>query len=154
MTMMEFQGVLEARELRGAAVPLPMDPVQVFGRARAPVKVSVNGNPPYRTTVAIYGGVGWIGVRKEQRAEYSVDVGDTLTLLVERDDEPREVVPPVELALALETNAVAKAAYEGLSYTHRREYARWVDEAKRQETRDRRAMRAIEMLRDGRRDPG
>jgi hypothetical protein len=151
---MEFSGVIEARELRGAAVPLPVDPVTVFGRARAPVTVSVNGNPPYRTTVAIYAGVGWIGVRKEQRAQYRVDVGDTVTLQVERDDAPREVVPPPELARALEGDDKAMAMYNSLSYTHRREYARWVEEAKRQETRDRRADRAVEMLRVGRRDPG
>ena len=151
---MEFEGVLEARELRGAAVPLPMDPVTEFGRARAPVTVSVNGNPPYRTTVAIYGGVGWIGVRKDQRAEYRVDVGDRIRLRVERDDQPREVVAPPELQRALDFDDKARAMYEGLSYTHRREYARWVAEAKRQDTRDRRAERAIEMLRVGRRDPG
>lgn len=151
---MEFEGLIEARELRGAAVPLPVDPVTAFGRARAPVTVSVNGHPPYRTTVAIYGGVGWIGVRKEHRAEYRVDIGDKVQLTVERDDAPREVVPPPELQRALETDDKARAMYESLSYTHRREYARWVEEAKRQETRDRRAERAVEMLRVGRRDPG
>lgn len=151
---MEFEGVIEARDLRGAAVPLPIDPVTVFGRARAPVTVSVNGHPPYRTTVAIYGGVGWIGVRKEHRAQYRVDVGDVVKLNVERDDAPREVIPPPELQVALAGDEKARAMYDSLSYTHRREYARWVEEAKRQETRNRRAERAVEMLRVGRRDPG
>jgi uncharacterized protein YdeI (YjbR/CyaY-like superfamily) len=39
---------------------------------------------------------------------------------------------------------------DGLAYTHRKEYARWVDEAKRDETRDRRVVQALEMLREGR----
>jgi uncharacterized protein YdeI (YjbR/CyaY-like superfamily) len=42
-----------------------------------------------------------------------------------------------------------KAAFEALAFTHRKEYARWVGDAKRQETRDRRVTRALEMLREG-----
>jgi uncharacterized protein YdeI (YjbR/CyaY-like superfamily) len=43
----------------------------------------------------------------------------------------------------------AQAAFERLAFTHRKEYARWVAEAKREETRDRRVARALEMLREG-----
>jgi uncharacterized protein YdeI (YjbR/CyaY-like superfamily) len=56
---------------------------------------------------------------------------------------------PADLAAALEGDAEAARAFEALSYSHRRQYVTWVDEAKRDETRRRRIARTIEMLRDG-----
>jgi uncharacterized protein YdeI (YjbR/CyaY-like superfamily) len=49
--------------------------------------------------------------------------------------------------------AEASAAYNSLSFSHRREYAQWIAEAKRQETRERRAAKALEMLQAGERNP-
>ena len=72
---------------------------------------------------------------------------------LERDDEPREVDVPPLLKHALAGDPVAAAAFEALSYTARREYAEWVAQAKRDETRERRATKAVEMLKDGRRHP-
>jgi uncharacterized protein YdeI (YjbR/CyaY-like superfamily) len=60
------------------------------------------------------------------------------------------VTVPAALADALASDAEARAAFEALSYTHRRELARWVEEAKREETRRRRVERSLTMLREGR----
>jgi uncharacterized protein YdeI (YjbR/CyaY-like superfamily) len=65
------------------------------------------------------------------------------------DDEPRMVEPPAELAEALAADAAAKAAWEALAPSHRKEYARWVAEAKRPETRRARGAKAAAMLRAG-----
>jgi len=80
-------------------------------------------------------------------------VGDELQVTMELDDEPREVEVPPALAAALANDDAARGAYEGLSFTHRKEYARWIDEAKRPETRERRVRRAIEMLNEGIKHP-
>jgi uncharacterized protein YdeI (YjbR/CyaY-like superfamily) len=72
---------------------------------------------------------------------------------LEADDQPRTVAPPADLADALTADPEAKAAFDGLSFTHQREYAEWVAEAKRAETRRRRVEQAVQMLRDGRRHP-
>ena len=64
-----------------------------------------------------------------------MDAGDRVTVEVELDTEPREVEVPPELAEALEPEPELRAFFDGLSYTHRREYAEWVAEAKREETR-------------------
>ena len=152
--MTEFETVVESmNEGRGAAAALPFDPKAAFGRARAPVRVAVGSHEPFRTTVAVYGGVGWIGLRKAQLADMGLAVGDRITMRVELDEEPREVDVPPELAAALTADPAAAAAYDALSYTHRREYARWIAEAKRSETRERRAAKAVGMLRDGVRTP-
>jgi uncharacterized protein YdeI (YjbR/CyaY-like superfamily) len=68
---------------------------------------------------------------------------------IELDTAPREVDVPPELAAALAGDPAALAAFDALAYTHRKEYARWVQEAKRDETRRRRIAQALQMLRKG-----
>lgn len=132
---------------------VPFDPKQVWGRARAPVRVSVEGYAEWPTTVAVYGGNGWIGLRKDQLAEMELALGDEVTMTVTLDDEPRVVLLPEDLDAAIGAAGDARAAYERLSYSHQREYARWVTDAKRPETRARRVGSAVQMLREGRRTP-
>ena len=152
--MQRFEGEIQSvNDGRGAAVALPFEPKAAFGRARAPVRVVVEDHEPFRTTIAVYGGVGWIGLRKGQLAEMKLEIGDRITLAVELDDEPREVDVPAELAAALAADRQAAATYAGLSFTHRKEYATWVGSAKQAETRTRRADKAVAMLREGRKTP-
>lgn len=73
--------------------------------------------------------------------------------MLELDDEPREVVLPPELEAALGADADVRATFGALAFTHRREYAEWVDGAKREPTRALRAAKAVEMLRAGIRHP-
>jgi uncharacterized protein YdeI (YjbR/CyaY-like superfamily) len=71
---------------------------------------------------------------------------------MERDDEPRTVTAPDDLAAAVAAAGDdAKRAWERLSYTHKKEHVRAIEEAKRPETRARRIEKAIAMLRDSRR---
>ena len=65
---------------------------------------------------------------------------------LEFDQAPRDVDVPRELASALEAEPELRAFFDSLSYTHRREYARWISEAKRDETRRRRLERALGLL--------
>jgi uncharacterized protein YdeI (YjbR/CyaY-like superfamily) len=91
-----------------------------------------------------------LGIRKDVRAAIGKDIGDVVRIQVELDTEPRVVAVPDELSTALDAAPDAAARYAKLSYTHRREFAEWVAEAKRQETRDRRAAKAVEMILEGR----
>jgi len=151
----EFEAVLEAAERGpGCGIRLPFDPRQEFGAARAPIAVSVNGGPVFRTTAAVYGGIGWVGLRKDQRASMTVEVGDLVHVAVSLDTAPRVVELPAQLDDALAADSRARAAFDALSYSHRREYARWVGEAKREQTRLARAEKAVAMLRRGARTPG
>jgi hypothetical protein len=147
-----FSAVLGGEEGERPTVVLPFNAKQRYGKARAPVRGTVNG-AAFRTTVAVYSGVHLIGFNKDVRERAGVEIGDQVTVELERDDEPREVDVPPELQQALAANSGARAAFEGLSYTHRREYAEWIGEGKRPDTRQRRASRALEMLETGRRHP-
>jgi uncharacterized protein YdeI (YjbR/CyaY-like superfamily) len=90
-----------------------------------------------------------LGMTKALRAATGKDIGATVRVTIERDDAPRTVDVPPELEAALDGHAKAKAFFDGLSYTSKKEYAQWIAGAKRPETRARRLDQAIEKLRRG-----
>jgi hypothetical protein len=147
-----FEATLESRG-RGHVVALPFDAGKVFGKVRAPVRATI-GEHTFRTTTMRYGGVDYIGLNREVRDAAGVAPGDDLVVELEPDTKPRDVTVPPELERALARDAAARKAFDSLSYTHRKEYARWIAEAKREETRSRRLGKAVEMLRAGVRTPG
>ena len=132
---------------------VPLDVRALWGEARPPVRGTVNG-VPFRSRLAVYGGETMLGLTNAFRASAGIAEGDEVEVVMERDDAPREVEVPPALQAALDGDAVARAAYEKLSFTHRREYADWIAQAKQEKTRSRRLGRAIEMLRDGVKTPG
>jgi bifunctional DNA-binding transcriptional regulator/antitoxin component of YhaV-PrlF toxin-antitoxin module len=137
-----FDATLPAGEDARPVVELPFDVKERFGKARAPVRVRVNGTE-LRTTVAVYGGRYYVGFNKEVRERAGIGPGDPLTVEIELDEEPRQVEVPPALESALAAEPEARAAFDRLSYTHRREYTEWIAEAKRDETRERRLEKAM-----------
>jgi hypothetical protein len=137
---------------RGPAAAIVLDEQQVAavgeGAKRFPVVATVNGYS-WRTTVIRMGGEFLLGLSRAVRQAAGVEAGETVTVALELDTAPREVEVPAALAAALAQDPAALAAFDGLAYTHRKEYARWVEEAKKEETRARRVSLAIEMLRAG-----
>jgi hypothetical protein len=115
-------------------------------KKRLPVKVTINSYT-YRTTVAVYGGKFYLGVRREIREAAGVTAGDRLTVGLEYDADLRTVDLPDALRAALEADAVAAAAFETLSYTRKKEFIQWVTGAKRPETQRRRMEQAMARLR-------
>jgi uncharacterized protein YdeI (YjbR/CyaY-like superfamily) len=102
-----------------------------------------------------YGGVDYMGLNREVRDGAGVEAaGERVEVEVELDDEPRVVEVPDDLARALRGEKDARDAFERLSYTHRKEYVRWIEEAKRDETRRSRIERTISMLTAGVKTPG
>ncbi|HEY4240274.1 MAG TPA: YdeI/OmpD-associated family protein [Kofleriaceae bacterium] len=127
------------------AIPVPFDPEAVFGKVRAPVKVTLNGFT-YRSTITRMGGETWIPLRKSNREAAGLDGTETLSVTLALDTEKRTVEPPPELAAALKKNAAARAAWSTLAFTHQREHAEAIATAKAPETKARRVAKAIEML--------
>ena len=130
----------------GHLVDVPPEVIEALGgRGRIPVTATFDG-VPYRGSIVRMGGGAVLGVQKAIMAEAGVSVGDTLTVIVRNDDPPREVEVPDDLAEALRRSDEARAAFEGLSFSHRREYVDSITEAKRPETRARRVERTIQAL--------
>jgi hypothetical protein len=137
---------------RGPAAAVVLDDAQVAtvgeGANRFPVVATVNGYT-WRTSVTRMSGEFLVGLNREVREGAGVEAGDMVDVAVELDAAPRDVEVPAALAAALAADSEVKAAFEGMAFTHRKEYARWVADAKREETRQRRVQQAIEMIRSG-----
>jgi Bacteriocin-protection, YdeI or OmpD-Associated/Domain of unknown function (DUF1905) len=133
----------------GHLVEVPDEVVAALGgRGRIPVQASFNG-VPYRGSIVKMGGVMMLGVTKAVMAEAGAGSGDVLDVVVENDEAPREVEVPPELTTALKRNRAARAVWDGLSFSHRREYVSYIVEAKKEETRARRVERTIQALTEG-----
>lgn len=119
-------------------IKIPPEVVEGFSAGkRPPVRVTINGYT-YRNTVAVMGGAYMVGVSAEHRKNAGVAGGDTIEVTLELDTEPRTVEVPVDLATALAAKAGALAAFDALSPSKRKEFVRQVEDAKTQETRERR----------------
>jgi hypothetical protein len=149
MGRLEFTATLQRR---GPAAAVVLDDEQVAavgeGAKRFPVVATVEGYT-WRTTVTRMRGEFLLGLNATVREGAGVEAGDTVAVELELDTAPREVDIPDALAAALDGDPAARAAFDALSYTHRKEYARWVEEAKREETRQRRVSQALQMLKEG-----
>lgn len=143
--MHRFRAELK-REGPGTYVEVPLDVPAVFGRARPPVRGTINGSP-LRSTIAKYGDGYFLGINREVRKAAGVAPGDTVDIELELDVKPRTVRVPKDLADALDDET--RAAFDRMSYTHRREYVEWINEAKREETRRRRVAKAVELIAEG-----
>ena len=129
---------------------MPAEVVASLGPSkRPPVRVTVAGHT-YRSSVASMGGVFMVGVSAESRAIAGVAGGDEVEVEIVLDDAPREVAVPADFAEALERDAIARQFFEGLSYSNRRRFVLTIEDAKTDQTRQRRIAKAVGMLREGR----
>ena len=126
-------------------IPLTFDPKGVFGKVRAPVKVTLNGYS-YRSTIAAMGGPPCIPLRKSNREAAGLQGGETIDVRLDLDTEKREVIPPADLRRRLKTTPGALEHWNRLSYTHQREHVEAIDSAKKPETRLRRIEAAIRVI--------
>jgi hypothetical protein len=130
----------------GQLVDVPPEVVEALGgKGRIPVTATFDG-VPYRGSIVRMGGGAVLGVQKAVMAEAGVSVGDTLTVIVRNDEAPRQVEVPEDLAEAFGHHDAARVVFEGLSFSHKREYVRSITDAKRPETRARRIELTIQQL--------
>jgi antitoxin component of MazEF toxin-antitoxin module len=137
--------ILSTGQGGGHAVVVPTVIAQTFSSKRPPVLAHVNG-VEYRSRLAVYGGQSYLGLRKDLLRQLGVAAGDQVQIELAEDHQERVVREPPELRQALADNAAAKAAYEQLSFSHRDEYARWIDEGQKPETRADRVAKTIKRL--------
>jgi hypothetical protein len=137
-----------------AALRAPFDVTEVFGtRARVPVRGTINGFR-YRSSLMPMDGCHRMVVNREIREGAGVRAGDTVKVVMERDDAPRTVTPPALLKKELAKSKAARANWEKLSFTHKKEMARSIAEVKQEETRARRLAKVMDVLKNGKKWTG
>jgi hypothetical protein len=144
-----FRAVIEDAGSGGAYVIIPFDVEQAFGKKRVKVKALIEGEFYQGSLVRMGGSEHILGIRKDIREKIGRSIGDEVEISVEEDLEPREVDLPEDLKRALENDTQALAAFLRLSYTHQKEYVQWIEEAKRDATRQSRVERALGLIKNG-----
>ncbi|WP_212833655.1 YdeI/OmpD-associated family protein [Catellatospora sp. TT07R-123] len=143
---MKFRTVVEPPEpMRGLEVP-PEVVSALGGGARPAVTITVGGHS-WQSRVAIMRGRHLLGLSNANRLAAGVAIGEEVEVEVELDTEPRVVAEPADFAKALDDDPVARAAYDKLAYSHKREHVHAIESAKKPETRQRRIEKAIATLR-------
>lgn len=127
-------------------IPLTFDPRPVFGKLRAPVRVTVNGYT-YRSTIAAMGGPPCVPLRKSNRVAAGLEGGETLEVRLDLDTDERVIEPPADFLAALRATPAAWDRWKDLSYSHQREHVESIEGARTPDTRARRIARSIDALR-------
>ena len=133
----------------GHAVVVPKEVAAAFPTKRPAVMARVDG-VEYRSRLAVYGGRSYLALRKDLLRQIGRQAGDVVEIVLEEDQTevpaPAKVAEPPELLAALAENPAAQAAYQAMPPSHRREYAKWIGEAKQAETRTERVSKMVRRL--------
>lgn len=146
----KFRTTILGNDKSTLGIEIPAAVVASLGTSkRPPIRVTINGKS-YRSTVAVMGGKFMVGVSAENRKIVGVAAGDKVDVTLELDAEPRVVVVPPEFKKALAQHAAANKFFDGLSYSKKQWFVLGIQGAKTAETRERRIVKAIGMLKEGR----
>ncbi|MBN2149129.1 MAG: DUF1905 domain-containing protein [Anaerolineales bacterium] len=141
-----FRAVIEDAGGGGAMVKIPFDMEQAFGKKRVKVKALIEGEEYRGSLVRMGEPCHILGIRKEIREKIGKGIGDEIEIVVEEDNEPRVVAIPPDVQQALIMTPQVEALFSRLAYTHQKEYIEWIEEAKREQTRQDRIRKMIAML--------
>ena len=128
-------------------IEMPFDPKEVFGLMRAPVKVTVRGYT-YRTTTFKMSGMIFVPFNKAAQVGSNCFGGEKVRVLMESDDASRIIRPPAKFAKVLKAKPTLNAVWKSLSFTNKKEMAKSIRDAKRDETKKSRLEKAIRAMQE------
>jgi hypothetical protein len=150
----KFQAIIQPGVGGGACIFFPYDTQQEFAtKGNIPVRATFDGIPYTGSLAACGGSQHMLGILKAIRHQSGKDIGDSVEVELWKDDQPRTLDVPAHFQ-ALLTQHGLKTFFNSLSYTHRKEYIRWITEAKTEATNAKRLTKAIEMLKQRVKTPG
>ncbi len=145
----EFQAKIQQHEnMHGAFVEPPFDVEEVYGAKRVKVKATFDG-VEYRGSIVRMGNCYMLGMTQEIRKKIEKNIGDLVKVTLEKDEEERIVEIPELLIEKFKEYPDAKDFFDKLSYTSKREYTLWINDAKKEETRLNRIEKSIQLLSQG-----
>ena len=146
-----FTATVELHGRTATGIEVPDDVLARLGAGKRPAVSVTLGGYTYRTTVGSMQGQAMLPLSAEHRAAAGVAAGDEVEVEVAPDLAPRTVEVPEDLAAQLAVDPAARATFDDLAPGQRKEWVRWVTEAKRPETRADRVAKTVEALAAGRR---
>ena len=147
MKRYRFEAAIQRSTGWGAFVLFPHDARTEFHvKGRVPVQALLGGLPYAGSLMPSAAGYHRLSVPRNICAQLGKVPGDLIRVELWQDDSPRTVEMPEEFVRLLRRERLL-AKFETLSITRRKEYRNWILSAKRDETRSRRMLRALEILR-------
>ena len=144
-----FEGIIQQNgEINAAFIEFPFSTEELFGKkGQVKIKVLLDGKIEYRGSLAkMKSNFHKIGLTQEVRKKLGKTFGESISVKLWEDKEERIVEIPDDVLEVFEKNKEAFEMYQKMSYTHRKEYMRWITEAKKPETRENRKVKLIEMI--------
>jgi hypothetical protein len=149
-----FTAKIEAGPGGGAFVYFPYDVQEEFGtKGQVPIQATFDGVPYTGSLMSCGAPHHMLGILKSVREQLGKNPGGTIDVVLWKDEAVRTVEVPADFAALLKKEKL-QPTFDQLSYTHRKEYCRWISEAKKEETRARRLAKSVEMLHKGIKTPG
>lgn len=145
----EFEAeILQHGDINAAYVNFPFSTEELFGKkGQVKIKATFDDKVDYRGSLANMGqGCHTLGLTQAVRKSLGKTFGDTVAVKLWQDKEERIVEIPEDVQKIFDENPKAFELYDNMSYTHRKEYMRWITEAKKPETRENRKEKMIEMI--------
>lgn len=154
MKKYSFTAKIEPGPGGGAFVSFPYDVEKEFGtNGRVAAHATFDGIPYNGSLMQCGGPHHMLGILKSIRDQLGKNIGDPVSVEIWKDEATRTVDVPADFS-ALMKEEKLRDVFDALSYSHRKEYVRWITEAKKEETRSRRLAKSVEMLRNGMKTPG
>ena len=150
----KFQATIQPADGGGAYVFFPYDTQQEFAtQSKIPIQALIAGIS-YRGSLIPYGmPQHMLHVSKAIRQQSGKNIGDEIEIELWKDDQPRTLEIPSNFQSLLEQHGL-ESFFDSLSHTHRKEYVRWITEAKTDATKSKRLTKALEMLKQRIKTPG
>ncbi|HFK5568380.1 TPA: DUF1905 domain-containing protein [Elizabethkingia meningoseptica] len=143
--------ILQHQDMNAAYVEFPFSTEELFSKkGQVKIKAIFDEKVEYRGSLAkMKSSVHMLGLTQEVRKSLNKTFGDTVSITLWEDKEERIVDIPDDIAVLFSQYPKAKELYNAMSYTHRKEYMRWITDAKKPETRENRKLKLINMIISG-----
>lgn len=148
----QFSAIIKQNgNMNAAFVEFPFSTEELFGKkGQVKIKALFDNAIEYRGSLAkMKSDCHILGLTQEIRKRLGKTFGDEVSVSLVEDKEERTVEIADDIVMVFNENPEAKALFDKMSYTHRKEYIRWIEEAKKPETRENRKTKMIQMIMEG-----
>ncbi|WP_294300351.1 YdeI/OmpD-associated family protein [uncultured Chryseobacterium sp.] len=150
----QFKAIIQQNgKMNAAFVEFPFSTKELFNKkGQVKIKAIFDEKVEYRGSLAkMKSECHFLILTQEVRKQLGKTFGDEVSVSLLEDKEERIVEIADDIALVFNENPEAKALFKNMSYTHKKEYIRWIEEAKNPETREARKTKMITMILAGKR---
>lgn len=150
--LIQFKAIIKQNgSMNAAFVEFPFSTEELFNKkGQVKIKAIFDDKVEYRGSLAkMKSDCHILGLTQEIRKQLGKTFGDEISVNLIEDKEERTVEVAEDIMSIFNENPEAKALFDKMSYTHRKEYIRWINEAKKPETRENRKIKMIQMILNG-----